>query len=73
MICEFCGGNTENRKVKKQHWLQGKLYLVENVEAEVCSNCGERYFHAKILDAIDKTLQSKHKVEKHLQVEVVKV
>lgn len=73
MICEFCGGNTKKRKVKKQHWLQGKLYLVENVEAEVCSDCGERYFHAKVLDSIDKTLLKKHKVEKHIQVEVVKV
>jgi len=72
MICEFCGGNTENRKVKKQHWLHGRLYIIENVEAEVCRGCGERYFHAQVLDAIDKMLQSEHKVEKHVQVEVVR-
>ena len=72
MICEFCGGNTEKRKVRKQHWLHGKLYLVENVDAEVCCDCGERYFYAQVLNMIDEMLQSKHKVEKHLQVEVVK-
>lgn len=73
MICEFCGGKTKSRKVRKQHWLHGKLYLVENIKAEVCRSCGERYFHAQVLDAIDKMLQSEHRVEKRLQVEVVRV
>lgn len=53
MTCEFCGGQTEKKKVKRQHWLKGKLYIVENVDAEVCPGCGERYFHARILDEID--------------------
>ena len=37
MICEFCGGDTTKKTVKKQHWLKGKLYLIENVEAVVCN------------------------------------
>jgi YgiT-type zinc finger domain-containing protein len=71
MICEFCEGQTTKKKVKKQHWLHGKLYIVENVEAEVCSECGERYFHATILDEIDHLLEKKHEVKKCISVEVV--
>jgi len=71
MICEFCGGETIKKKVRKQHWLRGRLYLVENVEAKVCNECGERYFHAKTLDAIDRLLKRKHEVKQSLQVEVV--
>jgi len=71
MICEFCGGKTARKRVRKQHWIRSSLYLVENVEAEVCKECGERYFHAKALDAIDRLLEGKHKVKKSLQVEVV--
>jgi YgiT-type zinc finger domain-containing protein len=71
MICEFCGGQTAKKKVKKQHWLHGKLYIVENVEAEVCSECGERYFHAKTLDKIDRLLETKHSVKGKMEVEVV--
>ncbi|NEP59535.1 MAG: YgiT-type zinc finger protein [Symploca sp. SIO2G7] len=56
MICEFCGGQTRTKKVKRQHWLCGRLYIVENVEAEICIECGERYFHAKTLDTIDQYL-----------------
>ncbi len=71
MICEFCGGQTALRKVRKQHWLGGKLYLVENVEAAVCTECGERYFHATVLDQIDEMLKAEHLVKEHLSVEVV--
>lgn len=71
MICEFCEGETTEKKVSKQHWLRGKLYVVENVAAEVCNECGERYFHAKTLDAIDHLLDGEHEVKSSLQVEVV--
>ena len=71
MICEFCGGETTKKKVKRQHWLHDKLYIVENVEAEVCSECGERYFHATILDEIDRVLEAEHEVKEEMVVEVV--
>ena len=71
MICEFCGGETVKKKVKRQHWLHDKLYIVENVEAEVCSECGERYFHASILDEIDRVLEAEHEVKDEMVVEVV--
>jgi hypothetical protein len=47
------------------------LYIVENVEAEVCAECGERYFHASTLDRIDKMIAGKHPVKEVLSVEVV--
>ena len=56
MTCEFCNGRTSKKKVKKQHWLHGRLHVVENVAAEVCRECGQRYFHAKTLDAVDALL-----------------
>ena len=71
MKCEFCDSETSKKKVKKQHWLKGKLYIVENVEAEVCRQCGERYFHATKLDRIDKLVSGDHSVKEVLSVEVV--
>jgi YgiT-type zinc finger domain-containing protein len=71
MICEFCNGQTIAKKVRRQHWLNGKLYIVENVDAEVCPECGERYFHATVLDQIDRLLTSEHAVKQRLEVEVV--
>ena len=72
MLCEFCGGETVSKKVRKFHWFQGKLYIVDDVEAEVCQECGERYYHATTLDAIDQLLESSgFVVKEHLQVQVV--
>ena len=71
MTCDFCQGDTRTRRVRKHHWHKGRLYVIENVTAEVCSECGERYFHAKTLDAIDRLLDGEHPVKENLQVEVV--
>ena len=72
MKCEFCGGETKLKRVKRQHWLNRQLFIVENVEAQVCTECGERYFHAKTLDAVDDFLSKKHEIKERLNVEVVK-
>ena len=71
MICEFCDGQTVSEKVRRQHWFEGKLYIVENVDAEICLEYGERYFHATTLDAIDHLLKKDHAVKQQLEVEVV--
>lgn len=66
-------GDTGRKKVKRQHWLRGHLYIVENVEAEVCTERGKRYFHATTLDAIDRYLSTEHQVKEQLSVEVVRM
>jgi YgiT-type zinc finger domain-containing protein len=71
MKCEFCTGETVSRRVRKQHWHNGKLYIIENMEAEVCQDCGERYFHATVLDRIDAMIDGKHEVKEVLSVEVL--
>jgi YgiT-type zinc finger domain-containing protein len=71
MQCDYCDGETKSQRVRKQHWFQRRLYLMENVPAEVCSECGQRYFHARTLDEIDRLLSGKHEVKENLQVEVV--
>ena len=71
MNCEFCDCQTISKKVKKQHWFKGKLYIVENVDAEVCPECGERYFHAATLDKIDEMIAGDHPVKERLTVEVL--
>jgi YgiT-type zinc finger domain-containing protein len=71
MKCEFCNSDTVGKKVRKQHWLNGRLYIIENVDAEVCPECGERYFHATTLDKIDQMIAGEHPVKEVLSVEVL--
>jgi YgiT-type zinc finger domain-containing protein len=69
--CEFCNSETSRKRVRKQHWLRGRLCIVKNVDAEVCTQCGKRYFHAATLDEIDKMIAGGHKVKELLSVEVL--
>lgn len=71
MVCDFCGGQTKTKKVKRSHWLDQHLYIIQGVDAEVCTECGERYFHARTLDEIDILLKKKHLVSGKLDVEVI--
>jgi YgiT-type zinc finger domain-containing protein len=72
MMCEYCGGQTIKKKVRKIHWLRQQLFIIDDVEAEVCQECGERYYHATTLDAIDRMLAaSSLPVKKRLTVQVV--
>ena len=71
MKCEFCEGETKPRKLRKQHWHKGRLYIIDNVEAEVCQECGERYFHARTLDRLDALIEGDHEVRQVLSVEVL--
>ena len=49
----------------------GRLYLIENVDAEVCRGYGELYFRSTTLDAIDRLLEGDHPVKDKIQVEVI--
>jgi YgiT-type zinc finger domain-containing protein len=71
MQCEFCRGETISKQVSKDYQLNGRLYRVENVPAEVCPECGERYYHAGTLDASDRLLSGEHTIKDRIEVEVV--
>ncbi len=71
MKCEFCKSETTQKKVRKSHWFKGSLFIVENVIAQVCKECGERYFHATTLDEIEKKISAKHEIKELLSVEVL--
>jgi YgiT-type zinc finger domain-containing protein len=71
MKCEFCNADTVRKEVRKPHWFKGNLYIVEDVETQVCKECGERYFHAMTLDGIDRKISGEHQIKAMLSVEVL--
>jgi len=58
--CSFCGGRVLERQVQKACWWGDKLLaIVECVPTGVCGQCGEKYYKAKVLKAIETLLEEK--------------
>ena len=54
--CHFCGGRvTERLVVVDYRWGDELLAIVEDVPAGVCEVCGERYFKAAVVKALEHT------------------
>lgn len=40
--CHNCGERMQERRVKQDCWIKGKLIVIEDVPAGVCPRCGEK-------------------------------
>ena len=53
-ICSFCGNKNFNEITTQYTYKRdGKFMIVDDVPCERCEYCGEQYFKAKILKAIE--------------------
>ena len=69
--CHFCGGEVSERKVTVDYrWGDDLITVIEGVPAGVCEVCGEQYFKAAVVKAMEKTAQSKQKPKAVLHVPV---
>jgi len=71
--CYFCKGKIVKEKVKHLHKWGEKYILFENIEAEVCKQCGEVYFSPEILEMMDKKTKEITVPEKVITIPVVAV
>ena len=46
--CHICGGRMEERRIKQDFWIKGKLIVIEDVPAGVCPKCGEKVVKADV-------------------------
>ncbi len=71
--CYYCGGQVSAKQVTKICTRKGQLVaVVEDVPAEVCEQCGERYYHVKVLKAIEFLLADRSKLSKVVTVPSLK-
>lgn len=71
MKCAICNGNLENSRVKIELWVESELVIVEDIPADVCTQCGEKYVSAKVSKEIDNLLGQRSKAKKKIQVPVL--
>lgn len=68
--CPFCKGLIEAQRVEHIHRWEGHLFILRNVPAEVCTQCGEVFFAPDTLHAMDDIVTRKPKPEEHYSVPV---
>ena len=71
--CLFCKGDIEIHKVDHMHKWGNEFYLVENIQAEVCKQCGEIFFLPETLKTIDKYVKEKKVNQRTIRVPVIEL
>ncbi len=57
--CDFCDSTdmrARNVEMKMRHG--GRDYSFANVAATVCQKCGHRYFHASVIDELERRIDA---------------
>lgn len=56
--CYFCGAKLKKEKVDIARYWGKELIALEDVPALICTQCGEKYFEAKVSYQIDDRIQA---------------
>ena len=59
--CSVCGAAVKLQNIVYTQELEGKVYLVSDVPADVCSQCGEQYLSPDTVDSIQKIVERAEK------------
>jgi YgiT-type zinc finger domain-containing protein len=61
--CEYCDASLRaaKRRVTVYRHRGRKHFIFQQVPAQVCSRCGERYFSASVVAAMDRQMRSRRK------------
>lgn len=69
--CHFCGGEVSEKKITVDYrWGDKLVTVIKNVPAGVCEACGEQYFKASIVKAMERVARSKKKPRETLKIPV---
>ena len=69
--CYFCGGKVKAEEASVDFWWGGKLIIFEEVPAEVCQQCGEKFLDATVYKEMEKVAQREGRPSKSITVDVV--
>jgi YgiT-type zinc finger domain-containing protein len=54
--CTYCGGEIVERRQRVDYRVHGQLYILENVPAGVCRQCGEQFFTAEVAHRMESVV-----------------
>ncbi|NOX61499.1 MAG: type II toxin-antitoxin system MqsA family antitoxin [Chloroflexi bacterium] len=70
MQCVFCGGKVESRQVTFVYDYESEFFFVENVPAQVCTQCGEKFYSPEVTEHLIHLAKTRLKPTKVVKVPV---
>ncbi len=68
--CPLCQGTIEERLITYVQEYKGRVVIVENVPAEVCTQCGERLLRPDVAEKIQRLVWEQPSPKRHTEVPV---
>lgn len=68
--CHVCGERMEERQIKQDFWIRGKLIVIEGVPSGVCPQCGEKVVRADVGRRIAALIENSNRLPKGRVVSV---
>ena len=68
--CHVCGEQMEEKPIKQEFWIKGKLILVEDIPAGVCFQCGAKVVKADVGRSIAALLEDAKRLQKARTISV---
>jgi YgiT-type zinc finger domain-containing protein len=68
MKCQICSGQYEARLVARAYRRDGKVIVVDDVPAEVCSECGDVLLEPETVELIQDALANAEKAKEFAPV-----
>jgi YgiT-type zinc finger domain-containing protein len=62
--CHVCGERMEERQIKQDFWIRGKLIIIEGVPSGVCPQCGEKVVRADVGCQIAALIENSNRLPK---------
>lgn len=69
MRCAFCKGELREELVRYVQEFEGRIVVIENVPADVCTQCGEKLFRPDVAEKVQQIVWGKVKPNKPIEAE----
>ncbi len=68
MKCFMCKGETEKKLVNYLVDIDGTIIIIKQVPANVCVQCGERFFDDDVMENLEKIINEVKKVSMEISI-----
>ena len=70
--CYFCKGRVIEEVTSVDFWWGDDLKIIEDVPADICQQCGEKYIKAEVYKEMERLAQGSSHAVRRLSVDVMR-